>query len=556
VGGGRECDAGTTGTVTNEGTSGMLLRFRASAYTSGTISAALGDSADLVRDFTNRAGESSVRVMDNGIAVTGGAKAGGGTVVLRGGTPVPAGLPDLPITLKAVYGPGNVVIDPTSAVDAAIIYYAPTGARDCTVGTGGTDTTSGSNKNFATITYFMRTDTLCSVARATSNITEVPFDLRSTDASQSGSAKLKAFYANGFTVTIRSTGPDPTAATWTADGTLTHIYSAGASWLSSSAAVTRVLRTDQNDLWGYYKPFVQYTSKALLAAATTTNGWYWDDAAKQLWLHLPSDANVESNKSILKVMYVDTNGSSRIQVAGAPLALDGVRMEGVQFLSVDQNSRRPSIWTNNITQLWATAKGWDGTQAGDFIETNSICYASAQDCRNASAPSSTGKGLILTANSRYINAGDMHTFAEDGTIQGVSAHGGSHHVSFGSQFIGNNGQGVADTTTAGISSDVTWLVGTIVGPQQSTIALGNIFCGTSATGSRAFYLDTVRSIKAGIADDLQISLGCTAYSYGTTLGTVTGGSTQPFDPALPGLKTNAISLDRFMPEQMRDSQAA
>lgn len=332
---------------------------------------------------------------------------------------------------------------------------------------------------------------------------------------------LKIVKANGFNVIWRTAAAvDPTTATWTADGSLTNIYSAGSAWLASSAQVTRVLRTDQTDSYGYYKQFVSYASKAALAAATTTNGYFWDNSGKELWLHLAGDANVETNKAVLKCMFLNTSGTSRTIVQGAALATDGLRMEGVQFVMLDLNGRRPSIWNNNLTQLWATSKGYDGTNAGDFVETNSLCYASAADCRNPFAASATGAGLIQTVKSRYINAGDMTVFAADGTLQGVSAHGGSNHVSFGSQFIGNNGPGISDTC-ANNKNDVSWLVGCDIETQQNTSVANMTFGSAATSATRLAYLDTCKSVNAGTFD-LQVDANATVQAYQTPLASVSG----------------------------------
>lgn len=530
----------------------------------------------------------------------------------------PAGFGTLPISLVTAYGVGSVIPSYTSAVTAGIAYRAEIfNATECTLGTGGTDSTAGNNTFFATADYAIKTWTGGSVIRCVSDMTISGLDFRTNNTSQIGAARtvngaanngaglirlqttvahtfstgdrvivagvggtteangnwlitvidtthfdligstfvnafttngsatkqaplMKVLYANGFNVIFRtSAAVDVTTATYTADGVLTNIYGTPASWLTGSAQVTRILRTDQTDSYGYTKQFVKYLSKAALAAATTTDGWYWDNAAKQLWVHLAGDLNVETNKAILKALYLDTSGNSRIVVMGTALGLDGIRMEGMQFVQSDAlvgSLMRQSIWTNNITQLWSTDKGYQGTLSGDFVETNSLVYSSVLDGRNAFAPSTlTGKGLIQSYNSRYINNGDPDIFPSEplfGTLQGISAHGGSDHTSWGSQFIGNGGNAVSDSAIVG-NTNYSWLVGCTIGPSdtaaQPTVA--TIGAG-SVAGTRIMYLDTNVTTKVGTYD-LEMLGAAVVYTYRTAVPSVNGGTPTAYIPVSP-----------------------
>src|SRR4051812_23073087 len=126
---------------------------------------------------------------------------------------VPPGLPPLPLKLVAMHG-DRAETRPASAADAALTTLAANakGATDCTVNpNSGTDTTNGGNKNFATIGYFVRTDTRCTVATATTSFVETQISgPRFGDPSQANGLALKVFKSGGFDVRIRVPGPDPT----------------------------------------------------------------------------------------------------------------------------------------------------------------------------------------------------------------------------------------------------------------------------------------------------------------------------------------------------------
>jgi hypothetical protein len=439
----------------------------------------------------------------------------------------PDGLPVLPLRLVSVQ-PGRIVTEPASAVEAAQQHLARFADRtQCTVDpSNGRDTTERGNRHFASLAFAVRVVTDCTRIYATRSFVEEPFDLRYTDPSQSRSMRLKVIYANGNDVTIRSRGPDIATTPLTPDATRPQCYCTPAGWLNAHARVTRVMRKDLNDTHGFSAQFRQYGDLAALADATSP-GWSWDAGLKRLCLNTQGDANALRTR--LATLFVGSDGNSRILSIGAAIAFDHVRFEGVQFVTLDGGGRRPSIWTNGIVQLWAPAKGYDGTQAGDFVETNAIVFASRHDGRNAYARSETGPGLILTVNSQYVNSGDLNVFPPDDSLQGISAHGGSHHVSWGSRFTGNNGQGVGDGIVDG-SRDITWLVGCVIGPQASKSA-NNMHMGGTGSGSRTVYLDSNRSTNVG-PYDLLIDRA-RVYVHDTPLARISGGVTAEYRPDAP-----------------------
>lgn len=448
---------------------------------------------------------------------------------------VPADLPALPFTFRRMIMPGRVQLSPSDAMTAALVYNAAianAGTWHVKPSTGNDTTGDGSElAPYATVAKAIRT-----TAGAASRIKMLEdcvipsFDLRSTDASQA-SQQFKWLDANGFNVVIRDTGPDLTTQTWVQDGTNTLCYTSTLG-VAGSAQITRVLRTDVNDSYGFSRQLKKYTSAALLNAGSG-DGWFWDNTGKVLWLKIGAGENVEAQKSILKGLYFNSAGTSRIFVSGSALGLSGVRMEGVQIVLLDADGRRPEIWLHNVTQLWATGKGCDMTNAGWYVATDSLVYAPQADSTNAFSKSATGKGLIMTANCRFINTGDQSVFAADGTLQGTSAHGGSHHVGWGNQYIGSNGQGVADTCVAN-EADITWLVGcTVTGYTGGASAPNYNFGGAAASASRKVYLDNCRSIGPTSGTDLLISENATVYTYRSPFASVSGGAVVAYGPGAP-----------------------
>lgn len=375
----------------------------------------------------------------------------------------------------------------------------------------------------------IRTSTAGSHVRLTANITTDPIDLRNTDNSQSGGALGKLIDTNGFDLTYRTTGPDLTTQTFTVDGTYANVWNTTLT-LAGSAALQRVFRTDSLDDEGEPTPFFKVlTSKADLSA-DPNDAFYISGTA--LSVKLSTDGSVEAFKANLKALYTGSAGTSRILVTGAPLCLwangGDFILDGVQIVTLDAASRLPMIYHHGIRQTYAVSKGFDGTQCGHYIGSNSLIYGSEADGANGFATSAVAKGLMQTANCRFKRNGDTRTFAHNGTLQGVSAHGGVNHTSFGSSFELNNGQGVADTCVAS-ATDYTWLVA--CGLQGGETTSPNMTFGSvAASASRTIYLDTVESTDAPVNGDLAIAANATVYTYNTTLAVVTGGSTSTYEP--------------------------
>lgn len=453
------------------------------------------------------------------------------------------GLPTLPMTLTYVGAQGNVVCAPNDAITAALAYNSAIVNAGVVYwnGVSGSDAADGLTPATAFLTLAKAFRTYAGAATrvvAVSDATVGSFDLRSTDASQS-SQQFKWLDANGYNVTIRDTGPDLTTQTWVRDGVNTKCFTSTLA-VSGSAQITRVLRTDQVDsytLFGVnilagknaYRQFKTYTSAALLDAGTG-DGFYWDNVGKVLWLKIGDGEDVEAQKAILLGLYLNSAGTSRIFASGSAIGFSGVRFEGVQFLTLDAASRRPEIWLHNCTQLWAVGKGADMTNAGWYVSTNSLVYASQADGANAFSPSATGDGLIMTVRTTFLKAGDQAVFPANATLQGISAHGGSSHVSWGSYFLECNGAGVADTCSAG-KNDITWLVGCYFKGYPSGTSVANIQGGSvAASATRTMYLDSCVSVSPASGVDLEYAANLTAYKYNTTLASVTGGTPSPYMP--------------------------
>ena len=438
----------------------------------------------------------------------------------------PPGLHALPFTLRRVVGWGRVDISPGDAITAAI-RYNPTicnaGVYYVKPSTGNDTTGDGSaGSPWATFGKAFRTASgAASRVCALEDCTVTPFDLRNTDASQTAQ-QFKWLDANGYAVTIKDTGPALASQTWTRDGTNTKCFTSTLS-VTGSAQPTRVLRTDQTDSRGVYKGLRKYTSAALLNAGTG-DGWYWDNTGKVMWLKIGDGTDVQAQRSILAGLYLGSAGTCRMLSIGAAAGFSGVRFEGVQFVQIDGGGRRPEFWLHNCTVLWSTGKGADLTQAGIFAMTNCWFHSSQSDGINAFAKSATvSKGLLMLVNSLVTRAGDQDVFPADGTLQGVSAHGGSHHVSWGMTYTENNGQGVADTCANSEAGDISWLVAVDVYGFVGGTSVSNYQIGSAATSaSRTGYFDTCRSFDATSGTDVTITTNGTGKAYRPPFGVMSG----------------------------------
>jgi hypothetical protein len=442
---------------------------------------------------------------------------------------VPAGLPALALTLVAIDGVGQIDIYPNDAIMASKLYEPGlwnTGVYYVKPSTG-SDSNAGTTAAapFATVDKAFRTAAgNASRVVMLENAVIPPFDLRSTDASQS-TQQFKWLDANGYKVTIRVTGPDLTTQTWAQDGVQTNCWHSTLT-VSGSQAPKRILRMDQLDRYGYYQELINYSSAANLNAAPG-DGWWWDGTSV-LWVKIGAGTNVQNQRAILKGLYCDTNGNFRVLCYGSSLGMSGVTLEGVQFVQLDQNSRRPEIWLHQCQSFWAADKGADLTTAGWFVATECLFYSSRNDCVNAFAPSATGPGLIHTARCNFVRAGNFDIFPLDGTIQGTSAHGGSSHVGWANNYFENNGQQVADTCINS-SNDITWLVAcSAKGGALGPLSPNYLFGSAATSASRKAYLDTCASFApgnnaAGAAEyDLEVDANATAYTFNSALPYTTG----------------------------------
>jgi hypothetical protein len=411
------------------------------------------------------------------------------------------------------YGSNMTAIDAGLAINASIAnageyFVRPSNGSDANPGTFA--------QPFATVARAMRTATGAATrVRMLEDCVIPPFDLRNTDASQT-TQQFKWLDANGFNVTIRVTGPALSTQTFVQDGTNTNCWGTTLS-VGAAQTVTRVLNVAVPDDYGYDTPLRLFTSLALLNAATEP-GYFWDDTGKVLWLNIGGD--VESAKADYRALYTDAAGTSRIYVQGAALGLSGLRMEGVQILQLDGGGRRPEIYADNCTQLWPNDKGNDFR--GWFICTNHLCYASRFDGANGFTTWAGGRSFIQTVRSRFIRSGDRRTFALDQTLQGVSAHGGCDHISFESQFIQNNGQGVADTC-ANSQTDYSWIKNCTIRGGATGVVAANLEFGSTATSAARFaFVEGVNFTNTPSNGDLRVSANATVQRFGAIQGTVVG----------------------------------
>lgn len=456
---------------------------------------------------------------------------------------VPPGLPRLPLTLVSVngIGQGRVVTSPHSAVDGAIALNRATyNSTACTFGTGGVDSTASGNTFFATPQFAVNTWTGGSECLAVSDGTYGGIDFRNTNASQGGGALMKVVRGMGYNVLLCTSGPALSSLTFTADATFTDCWGTPGAFISGSQTVTRTVLDSTLDAAGHSLQAKQYSTLAALAAATEALAQYYDNAAKRLFVKTTPPVNVNTIKANLRAMYTDAAGDSRVITYGAKLCLDGIQMQGMQFVQIDALSAgttRQMIALNNVVQLWATAKGADLTQAGDFYATNWTNYASAQDGINGFAPSPiTGQGLILVANSTITKPGDLSVFALDNSLQCISAHGGTSAIGWGNTLTGANGQTISDNAINGFD-DVSWYVGNIIGLQgTSTSTVENMLFGAAAapvTGSRTAFIDT-NTLLANTAEDMWIANDATVYGYHTTVSTFDPSGSSTITPYSPG----------------------
>ncbi|MCB2077303.1 MAG: hypothetical protein KDE55_06340 [Novosphingobium sp.] len=414
---------------------------------------------------------------------------------------------EIPIPYGSSMTAIEAALDENAAIANAGAYYVKPST--------GSDSNDGSEGSpFATVTKAMRTATGAAsrIAMLEDAVIE-PFDLRATDASQS-TQQFKWLDANGYDVTIRVSGPALSAQTWTQDGTHTNCFKATLS-VGTNGQITRVLNTATADDYGYDTPLRKYASASALNAGSDP-GWYWDNTGKVLWVNIGAD--FEAAKADYRALYLNSGGLSRMLVYGAALGLSGVTLEGVYIFPLDNSGRRPEIWMHNCQSIYSCNKGID--LRGWAVLTDSQIYGAAFDGVNGFQSWSGGQSLIQSVNSRFIRCGDRRTFDVNGTYQGVSAHGGCDHISFRSQFVENNGQGVADTCING-ASNLTWIRDSLATGGASGVTVSNYLFGNGTTGNRKVWLDSCTS-TASSSEDLIANADTTVKIRQTAFASVSG----------------------------------
>ncbi|MDD3329626.1 MAG: hypothetical protein PHW25_21315 [Zoogloea sp.] len=442
---------------------------------------------------------------------------------------VPPGLPPLPMQLIGAQG-SYIVAAPNDAITAmqqyhaskynvAVYYLKPSTGDDSNDGL--TPATP-----FATVAKAIRTATGAASRVVVLEDSVLPtFDLRSTDASQTAE-QIKILDGNGFDVVVKESGPDLSALSWTQDATYPECWTTTLA-LTGSAACAGVLFKGAVDERGRWLPLKSYASIAALDADSA--GYFYNSETKALTVKIFGNS-VRSQRGQLVGLFKNTSGTARILISGAKLGLANIRTIGVNLTMIDAAGRRPELWMHNSQVTWSTSKGLDMTQAGWFVASDVEFYSAGGDCANGFAPSVTGKGLIHDLRCRWSRGGDLRVFADNGTMQGISAHGGCDHVSWGSVYELNNGQGVADTCSNNYQ-DVSWLAACEF-RRQARASPSMEFGSAASNASRKVYLDSCVSRGAAGAD-LVIGANATVFTYKTPLAIVTGGTALSFDPGSP-----------------------
>lgn len=439
---------------------------------------------------------------------------------------VPGEVPALPLTLLSVlpgYGRG-----------AAVTNY--TAARACEVANAALYANSNSYAGVVDQTTFdaflqTRSESYADFSADTTIRLNNSAGLRNTQTSQTAGQRVKHFRANNCTVTIAPlfSGTDLPGLTWTLDAGGFDVY-----LTTVSQSLQRVMRTDQSDRWGFAKQLRKYSSLAALQAAGS--GWYLTGTT--LYVKLGAGVNVDTVKSVLSAKWLDAAISdARILVQSSIMVFEAIGsgkfvFDGMRFdLSDAVAGRQPQLWVHGGEVRYPNTKGITApTSGGKVVLTNSVVFSSTADGLNLQGPGPyTGQALMLHANCLFRDCGAIDTIGDDGTLQGVSAHGGVDHVGWGSTFEYCNSPGVADTVATGTIS-ASWLVACGSNYDVSTQSWGFVF-GSGSGGSRTVYLDTDQA-RFGETTGLVVSTGATVYTYQCDFVSVSGG-TSPYDPSNP-----------------------
>lgn len=444
----------------------------------------------------------------------------------------PAGLPTLPMAYGYSDELKGVVTTPNDAINAAIAANAATynATTYYVKPSTGSDANPGTSPSapLATLSQALRTLATGSIIKIMEDCTFALFDLHATDASQA-TERLKVIDANGYNVKITSNQLDMSAQAWTQDIVNTNCGKATLSSLTGESVIA-AFRLDMLDEEGEPVQLMPYASVSALNSAVS--GFFWDPGTKTVYINI-CGKNIATIRDQIKIILSNAVNDPRILVYGAKIAFSGVRFEGIYFQLLEHASfttRRPELWLHNCKVMYSPIKGIDMTTGGWVVASDCLFYRNRNDAINGFAPGgTTGKGLIQTVRCAFVGTGDTLLYPLDGTLQGISAHGGCDNVSFASFFQRNNAPGVADGCINGYA-DITWLVGCSFLPQAETMP--NISAGTAATsGSRKVYIDTCYSRPSGA--DVSIGVNATFYQYGSTIPVISGGSISTYNPLSP-----------------------
>ena len=376
-------------------------------------------------------------------------------------------------------------------------------------------------------------------------------DTHSAVVTQSGYSDvvkvLKVWARNTDTsrrVVIRTTAPSDIATlAWTlTGGGHTDVWQCDTAATGSSAP-SRILRTDTFDAYGFQVRLIKATSLENLD--TLSNGWYFDavESPKKLYVKMGAGVSVESNKAVLRGLWLDTNGNSRIFIYNTTVALDGdFYLDGVDRTPLSSTgSPKAESWSRGIT-AFASVGNAARVDGGYVITENERGHASNGDQINGN-PVGSQKGLLVTHRCYFTEAGDYQTFQLIPTVNAnrnaISAHGDCDHWSVGT--VGENSYGpvFADTSVT-LKPAATWLVGCIARTSRASLESGNLGVGflmqgisgaPADVGNRLSWLDGCIGVGNGLYDAFQ-SVNSTMKQTGCTFGTMSGTITT-YSPGTP-----------------------
>lgn len=345
-----------------------------------------------------------------------------------------------------------------------------------TLGSAYVDPVNGSDANGPTCAQATpcKTLTYCFINCTATNIVGVATGIFDTFGFSSSSS-VRTTHRLTFTgpAVIRTSGtnfPDPSAMTFTATGTPS-VYSATIGTLTGSAFVQRFMYGDTFETGtGLNSRMPLYPSQAALQAASganpsTVQGWYFDTAAKTLYVAF-FGLNVNSFKTKFLAYYGDTNGDSTLSINGSVvLFIDSpysVTLDGVSIQANNIGGSDPTVLIEGRGVFRVQYAIGNGIHtAGGFYYFDGIDTEASQADNLNHDPSSIGtESMVIRSNSKSFFAGDTVTFGTgvSNNRNATSAHGGVNVIQAGNSDGYSWGPNVADTTTAGYTS-LSWYVG-------------------------------------------------------------------------------------------------